>query len=215
MSNKSSINSLQSSVTVSLLKQNEMNDISLCLEKCFSEALPIPGISRFHCIEPGGNSLTCFLYSFQSQMENRPPDVYPYESDNTASDSPSEEISDYNEGEDPSRKTNENKHWSKEGKKVCDSDSKSSSREISKSDMKDESDDGEDCVEFVRAVTKQSLSTINMKPHSKDCDARQGIPDELLSLFTKKLAVQCSLFLKHSSSSNHERTQFFSGSKLI
>ena len=81
--------------------------------------------------------------------------------------------------------------------------------------MKDESDDGEDCVEFVRAVTKQSLSTINMKPHSKDCDARQGIPDELLSLFTKKLAVQCSLSLKHSSSSNHERTQFFSGSKLI
>ena len=53
--------------------------------------------------------------------------------------------------------------------------------------MEDESDDGEDCVEFVRAVTKQSLSTINMKPHSKDCDARQGIPDELLSLFTKNL----------------------------
>ena len=43
-------------------------------------------------------------------MENSPPDVYPYESDDSASDSPSEEISDYNEGEDPSRKTNENKH---------------------------------------------------------------------------------------------------------
>jgi len=105
-------NSLQSSVTVSLLKQKEMNDISdsLRLEKCFSEALPIPGISRFHCIEPGGSSLSCFLCSFQSQMENRPPDVYPYESDNSVSDSPSEEISDYNEDGDPSRKTNLNKH---------------------------------------------------------------------------------------------------------
>ena len=53
--------------------------------------------------------------------------------------------------------------------------------------MEEERDDGEDCVEFVRAVSTQSLSTINIKPHSNDCDARQGISDELLSLFTKNL----------------------------
>ena len=52
-------NSLQSSVTISLLKQKEMSDISdsLHLEKCFNEALPILGVSRFLCIEPGGSSL--------------------------------------------------------------------------------------------------------------------------------------------------------------
>ena len=170
-------NSLQSAVTVSLLKRKEMNDISdsLHLEKCFSEALPIPGISRFHCMEPGGNSLSCFLYSFQSQMENRPPDVYPYESDNSVSDSPSGETSDYSEDEDPSRKTNVNKHRSKEGKANCDSDSESPSGEVSESDMEEESDDGEDCVEFVRAVPTQSLSTTNIKSHAKGCDVRQGM----------------------------------------
>lgn len=210
-------NSLQSSVTVSPLKQKEMNDISdsLHLEKCFSEALPIPGISRFHCIEPGRNSLSCFLYSFQSQMENRPPDVYPYECDNSVSNSPSEEISDYNEDEDPSRKTNVNKHRSKEGKAVCDSDSESPSGEISESDMEEESDDGEDCVEFVRAVPTQSLSTTNIKSHSKDCDVRQGIPDELLSLFTKNLSFSLPYYLSTQVQAIMQGLIVFSGSKLI
>ena len=95
-------------------------------------------------------------------MENRPG-----ESDNSVSDSPSEEISDSSEDEDPSRKTNVNKHQSKEGKAVSDSDSEYLSGDISKSYMDEERDDGEDCV-FVRAVPTQSLNTANIKSHSKD-----------------------------------------------
>ena len=83
-------NSLTTSVKVSLVNRKEMKGISdsLCLEECFSEALRLPGISRFHCIEPQGDgSLNCRLYSPQSLDENRPPDVYPYESDDTDSES--------------------------------------------------------------------------------------------------------------------------------
>lgn len=50
--------------------------------------------------------------------------------------------------------------------------------------MEEESGDGEDCVEFV-----------NIKSHSKDCDVRQGIPDELLSLFTKILPFSLPYYL--------------------
>ena len=77
-------NSLTTSLTVLLVTQKEMNDISdsLCLEKCFSEALPLPGISRFHCIKPQDDgSVNCCLCSFQSLFKNSPPDVYLYESD--------------------------------------------------------------------------------------------------------------------------------------
>ena len=50
-------NSLTTSVKVSLVNRKEMKGISdlLCLEECFSEALCLPGISRFHCIEPQGD----------------------------------------------------------------------------------------------------------------------------------------------------------------
>ena len=94
-------------------------------------------------------------------MENRPPDVFPYESDNSVSNSSSEEISDYNEHENPSRKTKVNSDC-QEGKAVCDSDSEPSSGEISESDMEGGSDNGEDCVEFVRAVPTQNFSTMNL-----------------------------------------------------
>lgn len=133
----------------------------------------------------------------------------------TVSNSPSEEISDYNEDEDPSRKTNVNKHRSKEGKAVCDSDSESPSGEISEGDMEEESDDGEDCVEFVRAVPTQSLSTTNIKSHSKDCDVRQGIPDELLSLFTKNLSFSLPYYLSTQVQAIMKGLIVFSGSKLI
>ena len=136
-------------------------------------------------------------------MENRPPDVFPYESDNSVSDSSSEEISDYNEHENPSRKTKVNSDC-QEGKAVCDSDSEPSSGEISESDMEGRSDNGEDCVEFVRAVPTQRFSTINREPHSKDCDVKEGIPEH-----NKHFAIQSSLLLKHSSSSHHERTCSF------
>ena len=95
--------SLTTSVTVSLLTQKEMNDISgsLCLEKCFSEALPLPGISRFHCIEPQDDgSVNCCLYSFQSLIKNRPPDVYLYESDDSDSESFRDKISEDGEDEE-------------------------------------------------------------------------------------------------------------------
>ena len=67
-------NNLTKSVTVSLVTQKEMNDISdsLCLEKCFSEALPLPGISKFHCIEPQGDGcVNCCPQSLQSLIDVR------------------------------------------------------------------------------------------------------------------------------------------------
>ena len=81
--------SLTSSVTVSLVSQKEISDTSdlLSLEKCFSEALPLPGISKMHCIEPRKDgSLNCCLYSFQKLIKNRAPDVFPYESDDDDDD---------------------------------------------------------------------------------------------------------------------------------
>ena len=63
--------SLTSSVTVSIVSQKEITDTLdlLSLEKCFSEALPLRGISKMHYTEPrnDGNLSCC--------------DVFPYESD--------------------------------------------------------------------------------------------------------------------------------------
>ena len=44
--------------------------------------------------------MNCCLYSFQSLIENRPPDIYPYESDDFDSESFSEEISEGGEDEE-------------------------------------------------------------------------------------------------------------------
>ena len=76
--------SLTSSVTVSIVSQKEITDTLdlLSLEKCFSEALPLRGISKMHYTEPRNDgSLNCCLYLFQKLIKNRAPDVFPYESD--------------------------------------------------------------------------------------------------------------------------------------
>ena len=44
--------------------------------------------------------MNCCLYSFLSLIKNRPPDVYPYESDDSDSESFSEEISEDGEDEE-------------------------------------------------------------------------------------------------------------------
>ena len=67
------------------MKKKEMDDIadSLHLKKCFNGAVPLPGISRFHCIQPQGDgSVQCRLYSQQGLVQSKiSPDVYPYYSD--------------------------------------------------------------------------------------------------------------------------------------
>lgn len=80
-----------------------MNNISnsLGLERCCHEALPIPEISKFHCIEyPSDGSVNCCLYSYQSLMENRPPEVYPFDSDESDSHSFSEQITEDDNADD-------------------------------------------------------------------------------------------------------------------
>ena len=136
-------NSLTTSVKVSLVNRKEMKDISdsLCLDECFSEALRLPGISRFHCIEPQGDgSLNCRLYSLQSLDENRPPDVYPYESDDTDSESFGGEIS-----EDDNEESEYN--------------SESFNEEISEDEVEESGDD----VEFVKEVPTKSPSSTKGK----------------------------------------------------
>ena len=78
-----------SSVTVSLVSQKEISDTSdlLSLEKCFSEALPLPGISKMHHTQPRNDgSLNCCLYLLQKLIKNRAPDVFPYEADDDDDD---------------------------------------------------------------------------------------------------------------------------------
>ena len=90
--------SISKSANISLVNKKEIKHISesIGLEKCFSEAKPLPGISRFHCIEPQGNgSVNCCLYSLQSLDTNRPPDVYPFDkSDDTDAECFMEKICD-------------------------------------------------------------------------------------------------------------------------
>lgn len=193
MSRKSpAIADAQSSVTVSLVNQKEMNDISdsLCLEKCFSEALPLPGISRFHCIEPQGDgSVNCHLYSSQSLIENRPPDVYPYESDDSDSELFNEEI-----GED-------------------DEDEESSEREDDV-ESDEESAESEDDVGFVKAVPTQSPSSTERKAYSK-CTVKQGIPDELLSLFKRNIPFVLPHYISTHNEAILKGLVAFHGSNLI
>ena len=81
--------------------------------------------------------------------------------------------------------------------------------------MEEEHDDGEDCVEFVRAVPTQSLSTTNVKSHAKGCDVRQGIPDEFLSLFSKNLPFSLPYYLSTQVQAIMKGLVVFSGCKLI
>lgn len=76
------------SVSVFLVKQLEINTISasLCLKKCFNAAPFLPGISKFHCIEPHKNGyIQCRQYSYQidSVKNGVPPDVDPCASEET------------------------------------------------------------------------------------------------------------------------------------
>lgn len=53
------------------------------MERCFSEAPAVHGISQFHCIEPTERGfVNCRLYSSQSSSQSEgPPEVFPYDSD--------------------------------------------------------------------------------------------------------------------------------------
>lgn len=66
---------------VTFIPEKEINEkmASLGLNKCFSEAPSLPGISRFHCIEPDGEGfLTCPLYTTETATQSLTFDVYPY-----------------------------------------------------------------------------------------------------------------------------------------
>lgn len=76
---------LPMAVIVSFVSKKERDDVlsSLSMEKCFSEATPIPGISKFHCIQPTEDGfVNCRLYSSQlTSQSDEPPHVFPYDSD--------------------------------------------------------------------------------------------------------------------------------------
>ncbi|CAB4041133.1 Sentrin-specific protease 2 [Paramuricea clavata] len=65
---------LTTSISVSFVSQKEMNDMYdlLCLQKYFNDAPPIPGISRFHCIEPKDsyNSIAPEVFPFDTADES-------------------------------------------------------------------------------------------------------------------------------------------------
>ena len=82
---------LQSSVNVSLIDKEQILKKSdeLCLKTCFDEAPALPGISKFHCIEPTQNGFVhCRKYSNQNLLESN---AFSFDSDDTGSDSWGEE----------------------------------------------------------------------------------------------------------------------------
>lgn len=55
-------------------------------KKCFNEAPSLPGISKFHCIEPDDGYVKCRVHSNQNTCTNRMPlEVFPYDSDTDTS----------------------------------------------------------------------------------------------------------------------------------
>ncbi|PFX27318.1 Sentrin-specific protease 1 [Stylophora pistillata] len=82
---------LNSSVSVHLMEKKEIRDraTSLGLSKSFKEAVALPGISRFHCIEPQINGFVqSKMYSTQSMVEKEGvPRVFPFDLEESGSDS--------------------------------------------------------------------------------------------------------------------------------
>ena len=147
------------SVNISLVDKKEIQYISdsIGLEKCFSKAKPLPGISRFHCMEPQGNeSVNCCLYSLQLLDTNRPPGVYLF-NDSDVDDSDSESF------------------W----KESCDEENDNSSDAEFVSE--DESESEIKVIKEVRTGYPPHSST----KESPNANVKQGIPDELYSLFEK------------------------------
>lgn len=74
---------LNSSVSVRLMEKKEIRDraTSLGLSKSFKEVVALPGISRFHCIEPQINGFVqSKMYSTQSMVEKEAaPLVFPFD----------------------------------------------------------------------------------------------------------------------------------------
>ena len=74
---------LNSSVSVHLMEKKELRDraTSLGLSKSFKVAVALPGISRFHCIEPQINGFVqSKMFSTQSMVEKEaPPLVFPFD----------------------------------------------------------------------------------------------------------------------------------------
>ena len=90
---------LPMAVEVSFVSKKDIDDIlcSLSMEKWFSDAPPIHGISQFHCTEPtGAGFVNCRLYSSQSSCQTEgPPEVFPYDSCDSDDD---EDYSEYEHG---------------------------------------------------------------------------------------------------------------------
>ena len=82
---------LNSSVSVHLMEKKEIRDraTSLGLSKSFKEAVALPGISRFHCIEPQINGFVqSKMYSTQNMVEKEAaPLVFPFDLEESGSDS--------------------------------------------------------------------------------------------------------------------------------
>ena len=173
--------SLTSSVTDSLVSQKEISDTSdlLSLEKCFSEALPLPGISKMHCIEPRKDgSLNCCLYSFQKLIKNRAPDVFPYEPDDDDDDDNDDTISETFCTEAVSSDDDQ-------GEDSDYSSAASCSDEISKKgkhENSEESAGSEGDVEVTNSSKKEVNS--NCESGSSTIDVEYGLPPELVTKFS-------------------------------
>ena len=81
------------------------------------------------------------------------------------------------------------------GRHTPGSDSECFCAEISEYDVDEENDESEDYVKFFKEVQRESFSSTNRKANCKYCDVKRSIPEELLSLFKKKMSVALPYFI--------------------
>lgn len=186
---------LQSSVTVSLVDREQIGKkfIELCLKACFSEAAALPGISKFHCIEPQGNGFVhCRQYSNQNFVESQiTPSVFPFDSDDTDSESCEVESCSDNQ----------------------------SCREEAESYLEEESDDsnndGDDSDLIVGHGNKNRGDEEDEEEDDFPFKVQQGIPKQLLHLFQNSTSFALPHYVVAQVDSIMSGLISFSGGSLI
>ena len=159
---------LPMAVNVSFVSKKDIDDVlcSLSLEKCFSEAPPIHGISRFHCIEPThAGFVNCRLYSSQSTCQTeRPPEVFPYDSCDSDATSDDDDDEDYSEDEEEEEKKFTDNEEEEESNRMDNMDDESEQEDellIIKMPVKNVANDKHNHVEIWLGIPKVLSYQIN------------------------------------------------------
>lgn len=178
---------LNSAVAVSLIEKKAISEkaAELDITKCFKEAVALPGISRFHCIEPQTNGYVhSKLYSTQQLIENEMvPRVFAFDfEDSDESSDVDDSCASYDESDRDEGDINDS-----------DGDSNDGDYDINSGDNADEKDDDDSDEDGHGVINDDMFNTdVKSQQHNSSIKIDHGLPPHLSAKFGSTSPLQCA-----------------------